>query len=424
MARSLCPPQSDQSPQPRPGAGARLVRRLGGTVRRAIAGGLAHAGVLRRRPAVSQPGIGHDSAARDAAARPAPEPKPRTRRQRDAVPAAAARPADSGWLVPWLGGSRRRRAPLGRNNRPPAPRRPEQLPDTDVTLFTPEAFPVLSPEACAFLNTPLEQCDPDILVFMFSGLTQYLIELPPDADTPDPFEVFATLWSRLTKIRGGAAPATEPNAVPAGEPNAAPAAERDAALAAERDAALAAERDAAPTTQRDAAPTTQRDAAPTTQPGTAPAAAIDALPQPLPEAHTATLPDAARVTRDDASATGPDTRSLPPARPVAMHGAPLIPGPAEARRDTLDAAPFPPQPPDAGRGDTGAPPADRRVIEQSARPGAARALPRSARASWRRHFALPAGAMTFRYSNVVGLPNSHHRPRPRRVCHAARASPV
>ena len=79
--------------------------------------------------------------------------------------------------------------------------------------FTPEAFPALSPEMCAFLNTPLEACDPDIVLFLFSGLVDYLTALPEGADTPDPMEVFATLWARLGEVRGDAAangpPATE-----------------------------------------------------------------------------------------------------------------------------------------------------------------------------------------------------------------------
>ncbi|HUB11961.1 MAG TPA: hypothetical protein VMB34_08390 [Acetobacteraceae bacterium] len=95
-----------------------------------------------------------------------------------------------------------------------------QFPDSEIVCFTPEAFPALSTEACAFLNTPLEQCDPETLRFMFSGLAQYLIDLPDDADTPDPMAVFAMLWARRGNVDKDVRP--------------------DSAVATQRDAALPA----------------------------------------------------------------------------------------------------------------------------------------------------------------------------------------
>jgi len=127
--------------------------------------------------------------------------------------------------------------------------------------FTPEAFPVLTPEACAFLNTPLEDCDPDILLFMFSGLTHYLMELPQDAEVADPMEVFATLWGRLGEVTGNAppdvCPANQPEAPPATpsdtSPQASPASSQDAnpAALADHGAPAAAPGGPEPTTAHD-----------------------------------------------------------------------------------------------------------------------------------------------------------------------------
>ena len=208
MSHSSCLAQTDPCTEPQQGIGARLVRQLGGAVRRAITGGIGLSSG-RRHSTAGQP-ASNPAAARDLAVSRAPGPKPRARRPRTAAAVQPSRPQRSGWLAPLRRRCHRRIAGLGRG----------QFPDTGVVLFTPEAFPALSPEACAFLNTPLEECDPDILLFLFSNLTQYLTDLPADAETPDPMAVFATLWARLGEIRGDAAS----DALPAEAPAEAPAA--------------------------------------------------------------------------------------------------------------------------------------------------------------------------------------------------------
>ena len=198
-----------------------LVRRVGGVVRSAIAGGLAHAGVLRRHQAAPRSEIGHDSMTPEVDGRAVSARESRMRRPRTAAPPPPSESAHPGWLVPWRS---RRTMPRGRNSRH-APPGPEQYPEPDIACFTPEAFPALTPEACAFLNTPLEECDPDILLFMFSGLTKYLTELPEGAEVPDPMELFATLWDRLHHEHGDG----PQNALATAESAAAPLA-REAAL--------------------------------------------------------------------------------------------------------------------------------------------------------------------------------------------------
>ena len=210
MTHASCLSHTEFPTQPRQGIGARLVRRLGGTVRSVIAGGLAHAGVLRPRSAASQSDTARDPVAREAGARTAPG-QTGVPRRRAASPVPPCQPARPGLPARWLG-----RRPAALRRRPPCP-------DTDIVCFTPEAFPALTPDACAFLNTPLEQCDPDTLLFMFSGLVQHLTDLPEGADTPDPMELFATLWARLGELRAGTAPHAPPAEAPAPQ-QAAPAA--------------------------------------------------------------------------------------------------------------------------------------------------------------------------------------------------------
>ena len=139
----------DLPSQPHQGVGARLVRRLGGAVRSAITGGMTLA-TGRRRPAAPQPDIDHP-VARDPDPRPAPAPEHLPGQPRTASPFTPDRSASPGWLARLSGRGRR-----------PTRFNYALLPDGDAP-FTPEAFPGLTPEFCTFLNTPLEECDPEML---------------------------------------------------------------------------------------------------------------------------------------------------------------------------------------------------------------------------------------------------------------------
>ena len=357
--------------------GVRFVRRLGGAVRNAVAGGLAHAGILRR-PIASQPSVGHDSMARDADARPAsmlagdadarpaPMRAPGPCKPRTAAAAPSPEPARPGRLARFAG--RRRSARRSR----------EQFPDADVMYFTPQAFPSLTPEACAFLNTPLEECDPDILLFMFSGLTDYLLALPEGADTPDPMELFATLWARLGEVRGGAP------------------------------------RQATPADAPDAASIAPADAAPDPSP---------ASPDPLPDMPMAAQPDnAAVIVAIDAPETAPDATPLPQPPLESMQPASPEACPPPAPHNALDAAPSISPLSDARRRDATSPASDHGMIRPAARRSSARASPRAMRSSCRRHVASPAGNRALPISNVHHAANSGYSPS-RRGCCAARASP-
>ena len=116
--------------------------------------------------------------------------------------------------------------------RPPSPPiRVHQLPGIFLNQgnvpFTPEAFPQLSPKACAVLNTPLKDCDPKTLDLVVSTFTQYVREvMSPEVATTDRAATLPHLWQRLstalddTKADASlpatpdAAPATPTDAVP------------------------------------------------------------------------------------------------------------------------------------------------------------------------------------------------------------------
>ena len=66
------------------------------------------------------------------------------------------------------------------------------------THFTPEAFPQLSPKACAVLNTPLKECDPKTLDLLVSTFTRYIGEIiSPEAGITDLEAILPNLWHRL-----------------------------------------------------------------------------------------------------------------------------------------------------------------------------------------------------------------------------------
>ena len=180
---------SSQTPQ---GGGARLVRRFGGAVRGVIAGGIAIAGRLRR-PAAPEPRH-TPPAPRDKTASPAPRrphvpPRPR-------AAAAVAPPQQLGWLARWFGP--RRRQPTARNRAP--------VPDSNDAPFTTQAYPGLSPEACALFNTPVEDCDPEILRVMLAVLARHIADSMGPALGQDAETLFATLCGRLGTVPGDAGP--------------------------------------------------------------------------------------------------------------------------------------------------------------------------------------------------------------------------
>ena len=75
-------------------------------------------------------------------------------------------------------------------------------------VLTPEAYPGLSPEACAILNTPLEECDPDVLRLVLCALAHHLADvLPPELGMTDGKAVFSALWGRLGALSGDASTA-------------------------------------------------------------------------------------------------------------------------------------------------------------------------------------------------------------------------
>jgi hypothetical protein len=87
-------------------------------------------------------------------------------------------------------------------------------------LFTPQAFPQLSSRACAVLNTPLKDCDPETLRLVFSTFTQHINQvLSPEAGITDPQAILPNLWHRistaLADTNADASLSTTPEARPA-----------------------------------------------------------------------------------------------------------------------------------------------------------------------------------------------------------------
>lgn len=374
MSQSICITPMTASSQPHKGVGARLVRRLGGAVCNAIAGGLVHAGVLRRRSAETQRRNGHGSAAGDADTRTAPMRAPRARRPRTAVSVPTAEPARPGLLARWLGGGRS------------ASCRARSI-DCRESPFTPETCPGFPPEFYEFLNTPLEQCDPAIVHLLFAALAAHIAEtLPPELGMGDAREVFAKLSGRL----GGFCGDLVPDAFGAVEPGAAPA----APVAASADA-----------------PAFPPEASPDVPVG---------LPDTARESHLAALEGNVVSASIDTLEAGTDTNALPP--PEDLVGVPLAICPAEAAPDTLVAVPFVPQS-GACRGSNDAPAAVHGAIGQVMHCLAARAWLRSRRSSWRRCFAFPAGEMISPIRHALFMSIKASTAPLRQLCYATRASP-
>ena len=235
-----------------------------------------------RRPAAPPPGP-CPQAARDPEASTPPRRPRAPRRPRTVPPALPPQPARPGWIARWF----------GRTWRQPAPSSVSPRPETGDAPFTPEAYPGLSPEACAILNTPVEECDSEVLRLVLSLLAVQIAETLEPGLT-DSKAVFATLWDRLAGPLGNA----RPEAVPAAEP--------DAALAgplgnARPEAELAVVPDAAPATAPDAvldAPAVSPDARPAAAATSSPdSAAIAAIParEPTPDAPLLPQPGLRRI---------------------------------------------------------------------------------------------------------------------------------
>ena len=160
--------------QSRHGVGVRLVRHLGGMVRSAIVRGITLAGA-RRRPAPCL--TARSQTSRDHAAAQHPE---------DSMPSRLPLPGG-----PRLLAARRHRSPASVS-------RPAFLNQGDAP-FTPEAFPQLSPQTCAVLNTPLKDCDPKTLELVFSTFASHINQLvSPDAGITDPAATLPNLWHRIS----------------------------------------------------------------------------------------------------------------------------------------------------------------------------------------------------------------------------------
>ncbi len=84
--------------------------------------------------------------------------------------------------------------------------------------LTGEAFPELSPEARAFFNTPLEECDPALLGIVLEALAELIAgSMTPREGMRDMRDVFLALSSRMEAVSGevGDAPPAAPPEVAA-----------------------------------------------------------------------------------------------------------------------------------------------------------------------------------------------------------------
>ena len=175
------PPTAALTSQPRKGIGARVAggfSRLGAALRSVVAGG-------PRRPQ-----SGPESRTAPDADRPHADSPPAARQAR--APRQPSR-ARKGGLARLFG---RRRAMAA------VPEQSRELPDFD---FSDEAFPELSPEARAFFNTPLEECDPAMLGVVLEALAELIAgSMTPQEGMRDARDVFLALSSRMEAVSGEA----------------------------------------------------------------------------------------------------------------------------------------------------------------------------------------------------------------------------
>ena len=191
-----------QNPQ---GTTARLFRRIGATLRGAF-GSIALTG--NRRPAVPR-AARRGAGPRDSAAPSTPRP-PRAPRP----PLAAAPPQPRpGWLARLFGRKPRQHATAAPGRRATGRNGP----------FAAGSHPRLSPEERAFLNTPLEQCDPALLRIVVAVVARHIANsMPPGLGMSDDAVVFDQLWSRFSARLGLPQPESPPDP-PVSEPSPAPA---------------------------------------------------------------------------------------------------------------------------------------------------------------------------------------------------------
>ena len=130
-------------------------------------------------------------------------PPSRPRAPRQSHPAPLTPPSRPSRIARWF----------GRKQRRPAPTNAAPLPDTPDAPFTPEAYPGLTPEACALLNTPVEDCDPDTLRLVLSVFATRLAKAPALGGL-DANALFATLCERLGAAPDSPAPDPQPDAAP------------------------------------------------------------------------------------------------------------------------------------------------------------------------------------------------------------------
>ena len=200
----------DFSAQPRQWVGARFARRLGGAVGNVIAGGIALATGLRR-PAAPRTGSGR-TAARSVDARHAAHQQDAQRQPRTVPPIPSPRPVQRSRLARMLA-------------RPSesAPSTHALLPFDPDAPFTLETIPGLCPEIRAILNTPLEDCDPEMLRVLLASFAQAVaLSMPPEVGSTDAGLLFSELWGRLAEALGDASPDAPPPWAPANPADIAP----------------------------------------------------------------------------------------------------------------------------------------------------------------------------------------------------------
>jgi hypothetical protein len=189
------PPTAALTSQPRKGIGAR------------VAGGFSRLGAALRSVVARGP------------RRPQSGPESRTGRESRTVAVADSPPAARQARAPRQP-SRARKGGLARlfGRRRALAAVPEPSPELHAFEFTGEAFPELSPEARAFFNTPLEDCDPAMLGVVLEALAGLIAgSMTPQEGMRDVRDVFLALSSRMEAALGeaGDAPPADPPEVAA-----------------------------------------------------------------------------------------------------------------------------------------------------------------------------------------------------------------
>ena len=275
--------------QPHQGVAARVVRRFAGMARAAVSG------IVRLQHPVAPPATPVPPAAET----PKPPRRPRAARRTSSAPSAPSpRP---GWIARWFGRHRRSAAS------------PAWMSDGGDTVFTPERYPQLTAGDCALLNTPVEDCDPEVLRLLLSGLATHIARtIGMGGD--DAEAVFGMLWQHMGPISEPA-----PDDARSEQPD-------DAPPVASGAAANPPPASLDPPPALPDSPPALRDDAPPVRPDEVPPAASDAAANPPPAspdhppaAHAPDEPRATKTPGTAAPAPPPDT------------GLPLEPGTRRSR---------------------------------------------------------------------------------------------